>query len=61
VREASQGVIVVRGGLGWAAHGEQEVARVEEGAAVAFGAWGARGKGKGEEWEGLEPKKLTGN
>jgi hypothetical protein len=32
-----------------------------KGAAVVFGARGARGKGKGEEWEGLEPKKLTGN
>jgi hypothetical protein len=51
---------VVRGGLGWASHGEQEVTGVEEGAAVAFDAGGARGNGKGEEWEGLEPKKLTG-
>jgi hypothetical protein len=42
-----------------AAHGEQRVARVEDGAAVVLGARGARGKGKGEEWEGLEPKKLT--
>jgi hypothetical protein len=39
----------VRGGLGWAAHSEQEVAEVEEGAAVAFGARGTHGKGKGEE------------
>jgi hypothetical protein len=26
--------------------------------AVVFGARGARGKGNGGEWEGLEPKKL---
>jgi hypothetical protein len=32
-----------------------------KGAAVVFCARGARGKGKREEWEGLEPKKLTGN
>jgi hypothetical protein len=47
--------------LAWAAHGKQEVVEVKEGAVVVFGARGARGKGKGEEWEGLEPKKLTGN
>jgi hypothetical protein len=29
------------------------------GAAVVLDARGARGKGKGEEWEGLEPKKIT--
>jgi hypothetical protein len=41
---------VVRGGLGWAAHGEQEVARAEEG-----GGGGVRGSGcarqrKGGKW-----------
>jgi hypothetical protein len=31
-----------------------------KGAAVVFGAWGVRGKGKGGKWEGHEVKKLTG-
>jgi hypothetical protein len=31
---------------------------LREGAAVPFGARCVRGKGKREEWEGLEPKEL---
>jgi hypothetical protein len=47
--EASQGVVMVRGELGWAAHGEQEVAGVEEG-----GGGGVLGS------ERLESKRASG-
>jgi hypothetical protein len=40
---------VVRGGLGWAAHSEQEVAGVEEG-----GDGGVRGSGCARQWKGRE-------
>jgi hypothetical protein len=40
---------VVRGGLGWVAHGEQEVARVEEG-----GGGGVRGSGCARQRKGRE-------
>jgi hypothetical protein len=51
---------VVRDGLGWAAHGEQEGAGVEGGGGGGVrGSVCARQREKRAEWKGLEPEELT--